>query len=226
MALFAPFPHKMLDLAIFCRETMALQILASGSFEEDSWGWQWHKLSQRIGEWLQFQPSKEQTNPPDSLESLDWSRIGEFIGWVAIALLAIFLLWQLLKRLPGGRFPFRKPSKESSASTANHPELSLSLNQWRSQSRQFQQQGNYRQACRCLYMAMLRKLHESGIVADNLAITDGEYRVAISHLSNPQPYIVLLQIHEQHHFANRDATLEDWQACQQAYRQIQQQFAK
>ncbi len=205
---------------------MALQILASTSFKRDSWGWQWHKLSQRIGEWLEFQPSNGETEVPEGIWSLDWSRIGQILGWVAIALVAALLLWQLLKRLPGWFQKSRQFSKDSSASTANHPELSLSLQQWRSRSRQFQQQGNYRQACRCLYMAMLRQLHERGIVPDSLAITDGEYRVAISDLSNPQPYTVLLQIHEQHHFANRDATVEDWQACQQAYRQIQQDFAK
>ena len=217
----------MLDLLVSCRAKMALQSLTSGSFQKDSWGWRWHKLSQRMGEWLDFQPSHGETEVPDSLGALNWSWIAQIIGWVAIALLAIFLLWQLLKGLPGGRFQkFRKLSKDSSASTANHPKLSLSLNQWRSRSRQFQQQGNYRQACRCLYMAMLRQLHEKGMVSENPAFTDGDYRLAIANFPNPQPYTLLLQIHERHQFAHSEATLEDWQACQQAYRQIQQDFAK
>ncbi|MEG4349975.1 DUF4129 domain-containing protein [Microcoleus sp. LAD1_D3] len=60
-----------------------------------------------------------------------------------------------------------------------------------------QQQGKYRQAYRCFYMALLQRLNDAGTVVYQPSRTDGEYLQLIEQLPQPAPYETLIKIHQQ-----------------------------
>jgi len=78
----------------------------------------------------------------------------------------------------------------------------------------------YRQACRCLYMALLQRLDDAGTVVYQPSRTDGEYLQLIQQLPQPVPYETLIRIHEQLYFGNTEADASTFEQCQQAYQKI------
>ena len=82
-------------------------------------------------------------------------------------------------------------------------------------------QGNYSEACRCLYIATLQQLHEKKILRHKSSRTDGEYLQLLQLSVTPiQPYETLITTHEQLCFNNTEVQEENYQQCQQAYREI------
>ncbi|MEG4005235.1 hypothetical protein QUA41_00410 [Microcoleus sp. Pol11C1] len=51
----------------------------------------------------------------------------------------------------------------------------MSVAKWLLRSQKLQQQGKYRQACRCLYLAALQPLNDAGTAIHQPSPTDGEY---------------------------------------------------
>ncbi|NEQ27810.1 MAG: DUF4129 domain-containing protein, partial [Microcoleus sp. SIO2G3] len=97
----------------------------------------------------------------------------------------------------------------------------LSVAGWLERSQKFQQQGNYQEACLCLYRAMLQRLNDAGIAPHQSSRTDGEYLQLIRQLPQPQPYQTLLMTHQQLCFSNTEASPSVFEQCQQAYREIE-----
>ncbi|MGF1514381.1 MAG: DUF4129 domain-containing protein, partial [Elainellaceae cyanobacterium] len=97
---------------------------------------------------------------------------------------------------------------------------------WLKRSRDWQRQGNYRQACRALYMAMLEQLDEAQQVPRSPSRTDGQYGDCVSSLPQSDAYRVLLRVHEQLCFGNVDISADVFQRCQQAYQTIEQVLAR
>ncbi|MEG3972103.1 MULTISPECIES: hypothetical protein [unclassified Microcoleus] len=60
-------------------------------------------------------------------------------------------------------------------------------------TQKLQQQGKYRQACRCLYMALLQRLNDAGTVVYQPRRTDGEYLQLIQQLPQPVSYETLIR---------------------------------
>jgi hypothetical protein len=89
-----------------------------------------------------------------------------------------------------------------------------------------QRQGNYREACRSLYMALLQKLDEAQVIPQQASRTDGEYLQQIetlyvrSRLSDVAPYRTLILTHEQLCFGNTEISDAEFRDCQQAYQEI------
>ena len=100
--------------------------------------------------------------------------------------------------------------------------LDLSVESLISRSQSLYRQGNYSEACRCLYVAMLQKLHEKKILRHKSSRTDGEYLQLLQLSVTPmQPYETLITTHEQLCFNNAEIQAENYQQCQQAYREIE-----
>lgn len=195
--------------------------MPSGSFEQDGLGWQLHKFGQRVSQWLEVRLSQWDIDLPESRQIPDWSLGLEVLGWLTIALLAVGSIWQLRRLWRGFPRGWFQPSQRWGRGSQSASPL-LTSQQWRSRSRQFQQQGHYGEACRCLYLAMLAQLYERDLVPERLSLTDGECRDAIAGLSDARPYETLLQMHERHQFASVPATPEDWRVCQEADREIRE----
>ena len=72
-------------------------------------------------------------------------------------------------------------------------------------------------------MAMLEQLHDKDYVPRKLSRTDGVYQDCVQQLAQPDPYQLLLRVHEQLYFGSVEISAETLQRCQQAYQTIEHQ---
>lgn len=205
------------------------------AFEKTNFGWQMQQQLQQLGEWVELTVS--QIHPPtlpgvslspwlsNLLRLLLWIwSYKEVAFWVIIGLFLSWIVWQVW-RLWGDRLSSFPSRLRNSASRTDSGVSELTVSAWLQRAQEFYRQGNYGEACRNLYMAMLQKLHETGIAPHQLSRTDGEYRQLMQELPQAGLYQTLLTTHEQLCFGNAEISADDFAQCQQAYQQIQGQEA-
>ena len=192
-----------------------------GSFEKTNWGWQLSQFQKQVGEWVELQVSRFASSLPKS----SWPRInapwlGELLKAVVLLLLGLCLTWLgwKLRRLLKPYLYSLSGSPRASATTQVNE---LSAQAWLQRSQACFRQGNYREACRYLYLAMLQRLNDTGIAPHQPSRTDGEYRQLVQQLPQSQSYQTLITTHEQLCFGNAEIKLETFDQCQQAYREIE-----
>jgi hypothetical protein len=191
----------------------------SGKFETNSIGWQIQLLQMRIAEWLDRLFPAANRNPDSHWVFPEWFFRTAF--WVIAALLTVWIFWQLYSLLR----PYIDPYwlTRSGATRRVSPTIateSLTASQWLERSRTLAHQGNYREACRALYLATLQKLDNDGLIPAQFSRTDGEYGQLVQTLPNARPYQILFQTHERLCFGDRDISQQTFDACEQAYREI------
>lgn len=199
--------------------------MATQNFEKTNLTWEFQQQIQRFNEWVELIFTNNQTQFP----KVNWNPVLlDFlwlvirgIFWLIIGLLLIWLGWQIWQNW--------KIYYDSSLSLKQETQLKtmggnkLKATAWLERSRKFYRQGNYQEAVRCLYMAMIQKLNDRGIILDESSRTDGEYRQLIQNLPNREAYQILLNTHEQLCFADTPISLEIFERCQQAYQEIEKQ---
>lgn len=198
--------------------------MASGEFEKSNLGWQIQQLQQKISQWWEWQLRQFNLDLPNfDFESPSWRWLESFwamIKFLSLGLLvvlvigAIWRIWRLIRPY----FYELKQRKLQQYQQLTPRELSLEELLRRSQK--YQAQGDYYQACRCLYLAMLQKLDEQGLIPQQISRTDGEYLALILQLPRSEPYETLLHIHEQLCFASQRASPNLLATCQTAYQNI------
>ena len=193
------------------------------SVQTTNLGWQLSKLQQRVSEWLelrgkQFSESIGDIPFPSWLNALIITTIIKVIFWLVLAGLLIWIAFKLQRFLR--RF-FKQRKKPKKSQPASVEASSLSTAAWIKKAQKLQQQGNYREACQCLYQAMLQQLHDRDIISHQVSRTDGEYWQLIENLKQPQPYQQLLQIHQELCFANVSASVSLLEICWNAYWEIE-----
>ncbi|MGC8711371.1 MAG: DUF4129 domain-containing protein [Leptodesmis sp.] len=191
----------------------------SGTFQTNSIDWQIHLLQMRIAEWLDRLLPTSNRGPSPGWSLPEWFFRSAF--WIMAALLTVWIGWQLYILLR----PYLAPYWFSRSSPLNPSESSitvesLSVSQWLGRSRTFAQQGNYREACKALYLATLQKLDDQGLIPAQFSRTDGEYWQLLQTLPNSRPYRILFQTHERLCFGDREISQQIFQECEQAYREI------
>ncbi|HIK32060.1 MAG TPA: DUF4129 domain-containing protein [Oscillatoriales cyanobacterium M59_W2019_021] len=196
--------------------------MSAGKFETTNLGWRFQQWQQQTGEWIELKLSQlfpeSLPNVPDNsnnFPSWDFSWVVRGIGILLLAGMVGLLgrwLWQWLSGVRLRTIDRRSPSPETQK---------LAVKAWLERSRQQQQKGNYRVACRCLYMAMLQQLDDAKIVPDRPSLTDGEYDRLLQENPKNSAYKVLLETHERLYFGRRKATAQTFDRCQQAYREIE-----
>ncbi len=206
-------------------QTLLFQVMPASPFEKNSLGWQLYQLQQRVGEWWELQTSRFVPNVPNaSLPSwlkspLLWT-IAKIAFWVLLAWLLSWAALRIMRRLSPYFYGLRNQLSES-ADKARAQNSEVLIANWLQRSQKFQQQGNYREACLCLYRAMLQRLNDTGIAKDQPSRTDGEYLQLVQQLPQPQPYQTLLLTHQELSFSNAEASPSLFDECQQAYREIE-----
>lgn len=190
----------------------------AGSFEKNSLEWQLHLLQQRLSEWLErlfasIAPRQLPTwSLPDwLLRLLFWIIIGSLISWVS---------WQLYQ-LVRPYFATLAIAQKGPSNPHAQVDRPLTVAAWLQRSRTFAQQGDYREACRALYMAALQRLNDKEPIPYEPSRTDGEYLRLVQTMPRSAPYGVLLHMHEQLCFSNADITADAFDRCQQAYQDIE-----
>jgi hypothetical protein len=141
--------------------------------------------------------------------------------WVILGLLLIWVGWQMWQRFHLSIYSLTNPLNQATGKGSRTPAQELSVATWLQRSQKLQQQGNYREACRCLYMAMLQRLNDSGLAPHHSSRTDGEYLQLVQQLSQPQPYQTLIMTHQRLCFSNAEVSSAVFEQCQQAYREIE-----
>ncbi|MBW4563040.1 MAG: DUF4129 domain-containing protein [Mojavia pulchra JT2-VF2] len=199
--------------------------MSTDAFEKTSWNWQLSQLQKQVGEWLEYQFSQFQSALPQWPQ--EWA-ISPWLGkllnvlfWFSLGLLLVWVIWRLWREFGPYVYSWlsRGGNHTRSKSQINSSELSIASLLARSQ--ELYHQGNYREACRYLYLAILQRLHDAGVVPHKPSRTDGEYlQLLSSSVMSIQPYETLITIHEQLCFSDAEILPENYEQCQQAYREI------
>ncbi len=192
-------------------------------FERDSIGWQIDKLSRHWEEWLESNTNTSQ--PPDyeppSVE-MDW--LLPFLYFSAWLLLTVFLAWLglIIYRL-SRNYWLGQWMRATRRATVPYPDRTVA--EFLRTALKLYQQGDYREACRHLYLALLQTLHDRQIVPQQLSRTDGEYRHVLAQTKSVplQPCTTIINLHERLIFSNSTASPQDFDLCQTAFNQVIQQ---
>jgi hypothetical protein len=209
--------------------------MPSGSFEKTNIGWQLQQGSRQVSEWVEWQLSQISTEPTET-SGFQWpawllalgSRFFQIVFWGLVAVCGVWLVWQLLQAI----FPTLKAWNQQwqkrwqrDRPIPTSPEAAFTAAGWVQRSQVYQRQGNYREACRALYFALLQRLNETQVVPQQTSRTDGEYLELLRNLPESQLYQLLITTHEQLCFNNAPVSSELLQHCQQAYQAIDRQVS-
>ncbi|WP_026732774.1 DUF4129 domain-containing protein [Fischerella sp. PCC 9605] len=199
--------------------------MTTDSFEKTSWGWQISLFQQQVGEWFEYQLSRFDATLPElpSGWSIDpwFISLLKFLFWLGLGLFLAWLVWQLWREFSPYLYSWLARGSNLNNSDAKVQDNELSVANLLARSQEFYRQENYREACRCLYLAMLQHLHEKAILPHKKSRTDGEY-LQLLGLSRPQiqPYETLITTHERLCFGSTEILPENYEQCQQAYQEI------
>ncbi|OWY68828.1 hypothetical protein B7486_24205 [cyanobacterium TDX16] len=197
--------------------------MANSEFEKKSIGWQLSQLQQQVGEWLELQTMRLNKNIPQLPEGIpSWLVEGlKAISWIAAFALLLWLVRYVWRRLESYFIELKTRRAVGGKTTSRTSEMPVEA--WLKRSQTYFDRGNYREACRCLYMATLQLLHERAIVRHQPSRTDREYLQLVQQLPQSQSYRTLITTHEQLCFSDSEVLSETFERCQQAYREIARQ---
>jgi hypothetical protein len=187
------------------------------SFEKTSWRWQLGQFQQHLVEWLEV---KFRSDDRDSgLVFPAW--LGGFLVnliWLILLGLVIWLGYRII-------YPYWQKwlAKNRAQQSVDRQVLAevYTVAELLDRSRQFQLDGNYTESSRWLYLAMLQLLNDAKLIPHLPSRTDREYVQILRTVPNIQSGELLAYIHEQLYFGNGIVTAEDFDRCQQVYREIE-----
>jgi hypothetical protein len=186
--------------------------------EKTSWRWQLEQLQQQLGEWIEV---KLRTNDRDLQLDIFPAWLGPLLfrlTWLILAGLAIWFGYRVI-------YPYwqrwlaqnNQPPSNLDSSQAKMYTVAELL----AKSHQFQRDGDYTQASRWLYLAMLERLNDANLIPHQFSRTDREYLQLLRTVPIVNVGEILVSMHEQLHFGDRQLAIADFDRCQQAYQQIE-----
>jgi Domain of unknown function (DUF4129) len=193
----------------------------STAAEKTSWRWQLDRLLQQMGEWIEV---KLRSDDRDLNLDIFPPWLGPLLirlVWLILAGLAIWIGYRII-------YPYWQrwvaQNHQSKFTVDRQPERVYTVAELLAQSQQFQQAGDYTQASRWLYLAMLQRLNDAKLIPHQFSRTDREYLQLLRTVPVVNVGEILVSIHEQLHFGDRTISSADFDRCQQAYRQIDSQL--
>lgn len=190
-------------------------------FRQTGPGWVLGRASRNLGEWLQLTLFGNDQPLDDYLPNWqipEW--VYEVIFWAVAVILISWASWQLYRLLTPYMAGLLGTQREFVSVGQVEDAPQTSVEEWVARSRRAQQAGDYREACRALYMAALQRLNDINLIRQQSSRTDGEYLSLLQSLPRSQAYALLVQTHEQLYFGDRPVTAERYQQCQQAFQEI------
>ncbi len=189
--------------------------------EKTSWRWQLEQLQQQVGEWIEVKLRSDDRDlnldifPPwlgPLLIRLVWLILAGLVIWFGYRI--IYPYWQR----------WVSQNDRSKLTLDRSPEKVYTVAELLAQSQQFQTDGDYTQASRWLYLAMLQRLNDTNLIPHQFSRTDREYLQLLRTVPVVNVGEILVSIHEQLHFGDRAISSADFDRCQQAYQQIENQL--
>lgn len=199
---------------------MSAPAFETGNFETSNLDWQIQQTWQQLSEWVELQLS----GFGDRLDVPDWSPASwllELAFWLIVGLLVAWLGWHILYRFYPSLVRWNAQVQRSLNQPSPSRNFDRTVQDWLRRAQEWQQQGNYREACRSLYMAMIQQLNDTHQVPHAASRTDGEYLQLVRQLPDAGSYQMLIQVHEQICFGEGAMTSEIFQRCHQAFRRIE-----
>jgi hypothetical protein len=190
----------------------------ANSFEKTSWRWQLEQFQQRLVEWIEVKLRTDDRG----------SNFDEFPPWLGLFL--VRLTWLLLAMLVvwfGYRiiYPYWKKwsfnNREQQSTERSNIDKIYTVTELLDRSNRFKGDGNYHEASRWLYLAMLQRLNDAKLIPHQLSRTDREYIQILRTVPTIEVGELLVSTHEQVYFGDRIVTSEDFDRCQQVYHQIE-----
>jgi hypothetical protein len=183
--------------------------------------WQIRQLGKNVSEWIQLQLSRdtEPEAPPPNYEFPAW--IGQLLFWGLVVGAIAWFAWLIVQAIDQYLENRRRRVKPSLQVETVKPVVDRSVAGWLRQAQEFEREGNWREACRALYMAALQLLHDREWIPHQVSRTDGEYLQAIQALTQPRPLQVLIRTHERSLFGGEPLGADNLQRCRQAYEEIE-----
>lgn len=196
--------------------------MSTDNFEKGGWDWQFSQFQQQVGEWIEYQLYPSEQALLTGKFALWVGSLLNFLSWLLLGLLAMVVIWRLWRKSSPNLYSWLNISN-SVSNRVKILSLDVSVANWLERSQALYLQGNYREACRCLYLAILQHLHDNKIIAHKPSRTDHEYLQLLRSAVTPiQPYETLITTHERLCFGNAEILPENYQQCWQAYQEIVQ----
>ncbi|MBD2666751.1 hypothetical protein B6N60_02953 [Richelia sinica FACHB-800] len=199
--------------------------MSTESFEKSSWGWQLSLVQQQVSEWLEYQSSRWQRNLPqlpDGWSMSPWLQdLLTITFWLLLGLFLAWIVWRLWQEFSPYIYPWLAAVGNSGMITPKAAETKISTDDLLLRAQELAQLGNYGEACRCLYLAMLQQLDQGKVILAQASRTDGEYlQLLRSTVTTMQAYETIIITHEQLCFGQTKIGAENYQQCRQAYGEI------
>ncbi|RZM82133.1 DUF4129 domain-containing protein [Leptolyngbya iicbica] len=194
----------------------------ASSIQQSSLPWQLRQAGKNLSEWIQLRLSQweaEDTGPPPNFEFPAW--LGQFLFWLLVIGVVGWLAW-LIVQLLDNYLGERSDRPASPKVDFIPPPEQHTVAAWLRRAQQFEREGNWREACRALYMAALQLLHDREWIPHQPSRTDGEYLRAVQTLQRPRPLQMLIRTHERSLFGGEPLAADNVQRCRQAYEEIAQ----
>ena len=194
----------------------------SVSTEKTSWRWQLDQLQQQLGEWIEV---KLRSNDRDLQLDIFPPWLGALLVRLTWLVLAGLIIWFGYRVVYPYLQRWLERNKQSKLSLDLVSVPTYTVGELLSKSQQFQQSGDYTQASRWLYLAMLQQLNDANLIPHQFSRTDREYLQLLRTVPIIDIGEILVSIHEQLHFGDRQIDSADFDRCQHAYQQIERQLA-
>lgn len=187
-------------------------------FRRDGIGWQIGKLRRNFDEWLEVVTRSEETERERSVIA-DW--VLHLLNVLAWVVLILFLAWLgLIIYRTGRNYWLERQGRSARLEEVFHSHKPFA--ELLQSAQTYYNQGNYQEACRHLYLALLQILHDRGILPQAVSRTDGEYRRFLGQKSALplQSYRTVINLHENLTFGSLVPSKQDFENCRMALDQI------
>jgi Domain of unknown function (DUF4129) len=191
----------------------------SSEFEKTNPAWDLRLWQQRTGEWFEYLISgwkppeipENDPSPPPEIAPEFW----ESAFWLIVIGLAIVIVWNLYP-IVERYFTQVRPDRPKPPP----PVPDLTQSEWLARARLAQSNGDYTQACRALYLAMVKQLQDKSILTPDPSLTNGDYRKLLKTRPQPHAYRTLINAHDESIYTDRPLTQDRYAECDRAYRDI------
>ncbi|MFN3360549.1 MAG: DUF4129 domain-containing protein [Pseudanabaenaceae cyanobacterium] len=187
-------------------------------FRRTGIGWEIGKLRRHYEEWWETVTPATAVEP-NSYFLPPW--LPQFLTFLAWVLLLVSFAWLGLKLYRWGcNYWLERQRHNLTVNTfvVSQPSLGELLRtvefNWR--------RGDYRSACRYLYLALLQFLHDRDILPQDPSRTDGEYRLFLQQkrLQPLAAFFTIINLHERLHFSHAPVSEQEFIDCKTAFDRV------